>query len=212
MQNTGAGSMPAPATYSPNSMEPYKYEVFQQCFAATEAWNRALSRLENVPQGGPSGAMIAALQIVSDLQAFAVAVGILSDLFFPDSGGDRDVRGDQLRLLYGVQKGSSRLENANVQVRHSLIHLDKELDSWLKLKVGQAIGPVTIEPWSGPAPTPASATHARIIDNVNWRLIVLGEVMEFKPLLLEVSRISHQFPIEFDSATGKTRVEIGPAR
>lgn len=189
-------------------MEPYKYEVFQQCFAATEAWNRALGRLELVPTGGPEAPMVAALQIVSDLQGFAVAVGILSDLFFPTPGKGDVARGKQLQQLYGVQKGASRLENAHVKVRHSLIHLDQEIDLWLQLKVGQYVGPLTIAPWQGPAPTPAAATHARIIDNENWRMLVLGEVMEFKPLLLEVGRIGQLYPLEFDTPAGVRRIAI----
>ncbi|MCI4327651.1 MAG: hypothetical protein L3K16_08500 [Thermoplasmata archaeon] len=198
--------------YVVGSMGPYVYEVFQQCFAATEAWNRALSRLETVPTGGPEAPMIASLQIVSDLQGFAVAVGILSDLFFPDAGGGREARGERLRALYGVQNGSSRLENANVQVRHSLVHLDKELDKWLALKVGQTVGPVTIQPWVGQAPTPTTASHARIIDNENWRLLVLGEVMDFKPLLLEVGEISQKNPLEVDTPNGSVRLAIAPPK
>jgi hypothetical protein len=201
---------PSGNPYSIGSMEPYKYEVFQQCFAATEAWNRALGRLEKVPTGGPEAPMLAAIQIVADLQGFAVAVGILSDLFFPTPGRGNQKRGDELRRLYGVQKGKSRLENANVKVRHALVHLDREMDRWLRLKVGQVVGPVAIQPWNGPAPSRSAASYARIIDNKNWRLLVLGSVMEFKPLLAEVGRISQLYPLEFDTPYGMRRLAIDP--
>jgi hypothetical protein len=205
-------SPPTGQPYVAGSMEPYKYEVFQQCFASTEAWNRALSRLENVPQGGPGAPMLAALQIISDLQGFAVAVGILSDLFFPTPGKGDVQRGVKLRALYGVQAGSSRLENAHVLVRHALVHLDQDLDQWLKKQVGRQVGPVAIEPWHGSVPPMASVSHARIIDNENWRLMVLGKVMEFRPLLLEVGRISTLFPLELDTPSGKLRIAISPPK
>ena len=188
------------------SLEPYKYEVFQQCFAATEAWNRAQGRLSTVPKGDFGQWMIAALQIVSDLQGFAIAVGILSDLFFPTSKGDSK-RGELLRELYGVAE-SSPLIGADVQVRHALVHIDERLDRWLEERIGKPVGPLSIEPWEGEPPPMASASFARIVDNVNWRLLVLGEEMDFMPLLREVGRISTLYPLEFDGPTGKIRIGI----
>jgi hypothetical protein len=195
--------------YKAGSMEPYKYEVFQQCFAATEAWNCALGRLESTPNGGPEQFILAALGIVSDLQGFAVAVGILSDLFFPSGSGSQS-RGRELCRLYGVTKGTSRLENANVQVRHALVHIDRDLDHWLEGQVGRLVGPVTIEPWEGPVPPLSTTRHARIIDNKYWRLMVLGKVLELKPLLMEVGKVSQVFPLEFQSASGRVRISISP--
>jgi hypothetical protein len=187
--------------YVEGSMEPYKFEVYQQCFAATEAWNRALSRLEQVPAGGPEAPILAALRIVSDLQAFTVSVGILSDLFFP-TGSSRAERGARLRTLYGVGP-DSKLRNANVQVRHALVHIDKELDDWLRTQVGRTVGPVAIEPWSGPAPLAAESSAARVIDNQNWRIFVLGSVLDLKPMLLEVGRVAVQYPLEFEGPSGE---------
>lgn len=177
------------------------FEVFQQCFAATQAWNRALSLMERVPDWGPEAPMIAALGVVSDIQGFAVAVGILSDLFFPSGAGDEE-RGRRLRARYEVTD-ESRLRNAQIQVRHSLVHIDRELDRWLKGQVGRAVGPVRIEPWDGDAPVRAASTAARIIDNKNWRVFVLGTVLDLKPLIMEVGRIAVKYPLEFSGPSGE---------
>lgn len=190
-------------------LEPYKYEIFQQCFAATEAWNRAYERLSVVPPAAPVALAVTALKIASDLQGFALAVGILSDLFFPTPGKGDQARGERLRNLYGVQKGTSRLENRHVKVRHSLVHLDQELDRWLKMKAGQEIGSLAIRPWDGPAPSPADATHVRIIDNKNWRMLVLGRCMEFKPLFDEITRIGRVYPLEVRTPFGVQWISLG---
>lgn len=196
----------------PSSLEPYKFEVFQQCFAATDSWNRAERLLSNIPKDTPEGPMVAALRIVSDIQGFAVAVGILSDLFFPTSKGDAN-RGQRLRSLYSVSAGSA-LSGAKVLVRHALVHLDERLDRWLPGQAGKVVGPVAIEPWDGPAPPMEHATAARIIDNKNWRLLVFGDELDLRPLLLEIGRISVLFPLEFDGPNGKIRITLsspGPA-
>jgi hypothetical protein len=201
MSTSQTGSSPGVIPYVIGSMEPYKFEVFQQCFAATQAWNRALDRLDKVPTGGPHASMLAALHIISDVQAFAVAVGILSDLFFPSGPADK-ARGERLCTLYGVTSDSP-LSNAQVQVRHALVHIDRELDHWLQSQVGKPVGPVAIQPWEGPVPTKATSNAARIIDNQRWRIFVLGNVMDLKPLILEIGRVAIQFPLEYCGPSGE---------
>jgi hypothetical protein len=196
--------------HSPGSMNPYTCELFQQCFAATEAWNRAGLRLTNVPVGGPETPTVAGLQIVADLQGFAVAVEILSDLFFPTGKGDAE-RGRKLRELYDV-KPNSPLSGANVRVRHALVHVGERMDRWLKSQVGRRVGPVAIEPWDGAAPPMEESSHVRIADNVGWRLMVLGEKLDLLPLLREVGRIGAMFPLEVEGSAGKTRIQLDVPR
>lgn len=145
--------------------------------------------------------MLAALHIVSDIQGFAVAVGILSDLFFPTGSGD-STRGERLRGVYRVSNDSP-LCNAKIQVRHALVHIDRELDRWLKSKVGNVVGLVAIRPWKGPAPKMAASSSARIVDYENWRLFVLGSVMDLKPLILEVGRVAVQCRLEYTGPIGE---------
>lgn len=63
------------------SLDPYKFEVFMQCHAATQAWNRAFVKLSVNSPPDPVGGMTWGLLALGDLQAFLVAAGILSDLF-----------------------------------------------------------------------------------------------------------------------------------
>lgn len=196
--------------YVAGSLEPYKYEVFQQCLAATEAWNRTKGRLTVVPPAGPQEAMRAALEIVADLQSFCVAVGVLSDLFFPGKDGDQG-RGERLRALYSVRPDSP-LKGSRVRVRNVLVHIDERLDRWLKGQVRRVIGPVTIQPWEGPAPPPGDAGWARIVDNKNWRILALGEELDLIPLLKEVGRVSVQYPLEYNGPGGRVRLTIAPPK
>lgn len=192
------------------SAEPYKFEVFQQCFAATQAWNRAQGRLSEIPTGPPEAPMLAALQIVADLQGFIVAVGILSDLLFPTKQGDPE-RGKRLCALYDVRPDSP-LAGSKVKVRHLLVHIDENLDRWLVRHPGRPVGPVAIQPWEGEAPPMETATAARIVDNEQWRLLVLGEELDLMPLLKEVGRIGALYPLEWDGPDGKLRLAIDVPR
>lgn len=202
-EQPGAQGLP----YFPGDLGPFTYEVFQQCFAATEAWNRAEAGLTTVPTGGPHGPILTGLRVVADLQGFAVAVGILSDLFFPTKNGDQE-RGRRLRELYEVRPDSP-LSGANVRVRHALVHVDEQMDRWLRTQVGRNVGPLAIQPWEGEVPPKEDSTHVRLVDNVGWRLMVLGEKVDLLPLLKEVGRISALRPLEVNSPTGKLRIELG---
>lgn len=110
----------------PGWLVPYTYEVFQQCFAATEAWNRAERGLSKSPANDAVAPTLTGLRVVADLQGFAVAVGILSDLFFPTSKGDAE-RGKRLREMYDVREDSP-LHGSRVRVRHALVHIDERMD------------------------------------------------------------------------------------
>jgi hypothetical protein len=86
------------------------------------------------------------------------------------------------------------------------------MDRWLKTQIGKVVGPVSIEPWAGDAPPMELASFARIIDNENWRILVLGETLDLMPLLLEVGRIGGLRPLEIDGPNGKVRLAIAPPK
>lgn len=194
-------------------LSPYAFEIFFQSRAAAVAWNRAIDTFTSKTPGRTFQETLDKIFIaLADLQAFLSAVGILSDLFFPDDRGSAS-RGERLRAAYGIDP-TSPLHSSNMKVRNSVIHVDERLDRWLKSKAGQKVGPYSIEPWTGEAPPPEDARHLRILDNSNWRLLVFGQVLDLTPLLREVQRIGERVPLEVTDPTGgspKFRMEFGPA-
>lgn len=190
------------------SLDPYKIEVFLQCHAATKAWNRANEKLMTVPPPGTGETMDHALSAAGDLQAFLVAAGILSDLFFPGDKGSPD-RGAALCSLYQVKPDSPL---ADSKVRNSFVHVAERLDKWLPLHAGRPVGPFSIDHWEGPAPPPERAAHLRIIDTGNWRVLVRGDSLELLPLLKEIARIATTVTLRVEGHGGAVAMRIGPAR
>jgi len=189
------------------SLDPYKTEVFLQCNAAAKAWNRAHEKLMTVLPPGTGEAVEHALDAVGDLQAFLVAAGILSDLFFPGDRGSSD-RGEALRSLYQVGRESPL---ADSKVRNSFVHVDERLDRWLPLQAGRQVGPFSIDHWDGPAPPPERAAHLRIIDTRNWRILVRGESLDLRPLLEEIARIGTTVSLHVEGPGGPVDLKLGPS-
>jgi hypothetical protein len=187
------------------SIEPYKLEVFMQCHAATLAWNRAFDKLMTVPPAETGGMIVHGFSAIGDLQAFLVAAGILSDLFFPDSERADSSRGQALCTLYGVKPDSPLTAK---KVRNSFVHVDERLDKWLRVHAGKAVGPFAIQHLDGPAPTTAQSSHLRIVDTKNWRVMVRGDLVDLLPLLREIGRIGAAFPLEVDGPGGKVLVRL----
>ncbi len=190
---------------------PYQVEVFMQCFTAATAWNTAHDKLRNPLPASPGRQLTVAMSAIGDLQAFLVAAGILSDLFFPEPKRGDVARGQQLRDLYGVAADSPL---ANKRVRNSFVHVDERLDKWLPTQAGKVeeVGPFSITHWEGPVPTTEQSTHLRILDNKNWRIMVRGKPLELLPLLKEIDRIGRKFPLTVSTPGGPIALAFEPAR
>jgi hypothetical protein len=197
------------------SLEPYKFEVYMQCHAATIAWNRAFGRLMSPLPSELAEKHLHALTAIGDLQAFLVTAGILSDLFFPDPKRGDPSRGLALQGLYQVDAQSPL---ANKKVRNSFIHVDERLDKWLPTRAGRKVGPFAIV-WGTDLETEVDGSSAlRIVDTRgtkpgDWKIVVRGEPLVLLPLLLEIDRIVRTFPLEVNGADGETvRLVFEPAR
>ena len=190
---------------------PYQVEVFMQCYSAIVAWNNAHDKLRASLPPEPAQQLSVAMSVIGDLQAFLVAAGILSDLFFPDPKKGDIARGQVLRDLYRMKLDSPL---ANKKVRNSFVHVDERLDAWLSTQAGKgnAVGPFSIAHWDGPAPTTEQSTHLRVLDNKNWRIMVRGEPLELLPLLKEIDRIARKFPLTVNTPAGPVALAFEPAR
>ncbi len=184
-----------------------------QCEAAKEAWNRAFDKLNTIPPSDTAGMFLHSVTAVTEVQAFLVAAGILSDLFFPDDTGDAS-RGKVLCNLYDVKPDSPL---ASKKIRNSFVHADERLDKYLRANAGKRVGPFAVLHWGGPPPTTGKAPALRIIDTMgpspgNWRIMVRGEELLLLPLLLEVDRVGRAFPLEVGGPTGKVSITFQPAK
>lgn len=192
------------------SIDPYKIEIFMQCYAATFSWNHAHEKLMTVPPPGAGQQMSHALRAIGDLQAFLVSAGVLSDLFFPDPKKGDVARGQNLRIMYGVKPDSPL---ANKKVRNSFVHVDERLDKWLPSQAGKAVGPFAIVNGSGPGPASVQPSHLRIVDTRDWKITVRGESLDLLPLLQEIDRIGRAFPLVVTGSDGlPVTIAFSPAR
>lgn len=107
---------------------------------------------------------------------------------------------------------------ADKRVRNSFVHVDERLDQFLRLHSGKRVGPFAILHWEGAAPTSEQSDVLRIIDTQglvpgDWRVMVRGEALHLRPLLLEMDRIGRAFPLPFILTDGRSGVvALGPAR
>jgi hypothetical protein len=173
-------------------------ELRLQCLAALHAWNR-------VNEGADSGRVETdeelqdrTIRVFEGLQSFLAAVGVVSEIFFPSNRGDA-ARAEYLRATYEVSVGSPL---ANKQVRHAFLHSGERLDTFLRDRPNRRtpIGPFSIGPLPGRAPSPGASSFLRIFDTSNWRIVVEGRELDLPTLFAELQRIAaiaQNFEVKF---------------
>ena len=161
-------------------------EVLKQCDFALMAYGdvrESLASLEAMTRPEVDCHLRHMHRLWYSVQSFLIATGNLSKLFWPASKFAQ--RGKELRTVLGVADASSVSSRT---FRNHFEHFDERLEAWISASHGMFVdsnvGPTTNAIAGGD-----SASYLRNYDNKAEILTFLGDPLEVRPVVQEISRI-----------------------